>query len=156
MANIEVSRLKGENNWALLLDDDGFITEGTGDNVFLVKNGVIYTPEGRNILRGISRQYVIDELAPQLSMKVVEKNLEPYDLYTADESFVTGTPFCILPVAALNGAPIGKGNFPGPVFSALLEQWGKNTGVNISGQIKSWANSNSGDGPTPYQFKPNK
>jgi branched-chain amino acid aminotransferase len=156
MANIEVSRLKGENNWALLLDDDGFITEGTGDNVFLVKNGVIYTPEGRNILRGISRQYVIDELAPQLSIKVVEKNLEPYDLYTADESFVTGTPFCILPVAALNGAPIGKGNFPGPVFSALLEQWGKNTGVDISGQIKSWANSNSGDGPTPYQFKPNK
>ena len=156
MANIEVSRLKGENNWALLLDDDGFITEGTGDNVFLVKNGVIYTPEGRNILRGISRQYVIDELATQLSMKVVEKNLEPYDLYAADESFVTGTPFCILPVAALNGAPIGKGNFPGPVFSALLEQWGKNTGVNISGQIKSWANSNSGDGPTPYQFKPNK
>jgi branched-chain amino acid aminotransferase len=156
MANIEVSRLKGENNWALLLDDDGFITEGTGDNVFLVKNGVIYTPEGRNILRGISRQYVIDELAPQLSMKVIEKNLEPYDLYTADEAFVTGTPFCMLPVASLNGALLGKGNLPGPVFSALLNQWGKNQDVDIPGQIKSWANSSSISGPTPYQFKPSR
>ena len=156
MANIEVSRLKGENNWALLLDDDGFITEGTGDNVFLVKNGVIYTPEGRNILRGISRQYVIDELAPQLSIKVIEKNLEPYDLYTADEAFVTGTPFCMLPVASLNGAMLGKGKLPGPVFSALLNQWSKNQDVDIPGQIKSWANSNSISGPTPYQFKPSK
>jgi branched-chain amino acid aminotransferase len=156
MANIEVSRLKGENNWALLLDDDGFITEGTGDNVFLVKNGVIYTPEGRNILRGISRQYVIDELAPQLSMKVIEKNLEPYDLYTADEAFVTGTPFCMLPVASLNGTLLGKGNFPGPAFTSLLNQWSNNQDVDISGQIKSWATSTIVNGPTPYQFKPSK
>ncbi|MCK5534317.1 aminotransferase class IV, partial [bacterium] len=52
MANIEVSQYKGNNNWALLLDPDGFIAEGTGDNFFIVKDGIIITPEGRNILRG--------------------------------------------------------------------------------------------------------
>jgi branched-chain amino acid aminotransferase len=156
MANIEVSRLKGDNNWALLLDDDGFITEGTGDNFFMVKNGVIFTPEGRNILRGISRQYVIDELGPQLGYKIVEKNLEPYDLYTADEAFITGTPFCMLPVASLNGSKIGTGKFPGPVFDKLILNWGANVGVEITTQIKSWSAENSGSGPTPYQFKSSK
>ena len=52
MANIEASLMKGERNWALLLDEDGFITEGTGDNFFIVKKERIITPEGRNILGG--------------------------------------------------------------------------------------------------------
>ena len=51
MANIEVAQVEGNNNWALLIDPDGYIAEGTGDNFFLVKNGVLMTPEGRNILR---------------------------------------------------------------------------------------------------------
>lgn len=156
MANIEVSRLKGENNWALLLDDDGFITEGTGDNFFMVKDGVIYTPEGRNILRGISRQYVIDELGPELGFQVVEKNLEPYDLYTADEAFITGTPFCMLPVSSLNGTRIGKEDFPGRIFLRLISKWGENVGVDIISQIKSWSAESKISGPTPYQFKPSK
>ena len=71
MANIEASLFEGENNWALLLDTDGFITEGTGDNFFLVKKGVVYTPEGRNILRGISRAYIFD-LCKQLKIECVE------------------------------------------------------------------------------------
>ena len=156
MANIEVSRLKGDNNWALLLDDDGFITEGTGDNFFMVKNGVIFTPEGRNILRGISRQYVIDELGPQMGYQVIEKNLEPYDLYTADEAFITGTPFCMLPVSSLNGSKIGKGNFPGKVFHEMISAWGENVGVDLISQIMSWSAESNGSGPTPYQFKPSK
>lgn len=156
MANIEVSRLKGENNWALLLDDDGFIAEGTGDNFFMVKDGVIYTPEGRNILRGISRQYVIDELGPELGFQVVEKNLEPYDLYTADEAFITGTPFCMLPVYSLNDTKIGKGDFPGSIFLKLISKWGENVGVDIISQIKSWSAEGDISGPTPYQFKPVK
>ena len=53
MANIEASQFEGENNWALLLDPDGFVAEGTGDNFFIVKDGTVITPEGRNILRGI-------------------------------------------------------------------------------------------------------
>ena len=59
MANIEVSQMKGENNWALMLDPDGFVTEGTGSN-FYSKDNKIISPEGRNILHGISRQYIFD------------------------------------------------------------------------------------------------
>lgn len=151
-ANIEASQYEGDNNWALLLDTDGFIAEGTGDNFFIVKNGVIYTPEGRNILRGISRQYIIDEVGPQLNMKVIEKNIEPYDVYTADEAFMTGTPFCMLPVTSLNGVAIGTGDV-GPAFAALLKCWGNNVGVDIAHQIQSWTKESSHSGPTPYQFK---
>ena len=154
MANIEVSQVKGENNWALLLDPDGFITEGTGDNFFIVKDGVIITPEGRNILRGISRDYIF-ELAEELNIPCIEKNIEPYDVYEADEAFMTATPFCLLPTVSLNGIKIGNGKM-GKVSKKLLSQWSNNVGIDIEGQIKEYgkevAHLNS-DAPTPYQFK---
>lgn len=152
MANIEASLFEGKDNWALLLDPDGYIAEGTGDNFFIVKDKVIYTPEGRNILRGISRQYIIDEIGPSLGYKVVEKNIEPYDVYTADEAFMTGTPFCLLPVTSLNSVSIGDGKV-GPIFNELLNKWGKNVGIDIAKQIQSWAKNQSTSSPTPYQFK---
>lgn len=158
MANIEASQMEGEDNWALLLDPDGFVAEGTGDNFFIIKDGVIYSPEGRNILRGISRDYVMKELAPQLRIPVVEKNLDPYDIYTADEAFMTGTPFCMLPVTRINGSNIGEGKV-GPVFQRVLDAWSGNTGVDIAGQIKTWnagSNAAQGDAPTPYRFKVKK
>ena len=158
MANIEASQVEGEDNWALLLDPDGFIAEGTGDNFFTIKDGVIYSPEGRNILRGISRDYVMKELAPQLGIAVVEKNLDPYDVYTADEAFMTGTPFCMLPVTRINGDKIGDGQV-GPVFQRVLDAWSANTGVDVAGQIKAWnagSNAAHGDAPTPYRFKAKK
>ena len=156
MANIEAGQIEGDNNWALLLDTDGFIAEGTGDNFFIIKDGVVFTPEGRNILRGISRDYVITELCPQLGMKVIEKNIEAYDVYTADEAFMTGTPFCMLPVTSLNGIPIGIGKV-GESFNRLLAQWSINAEVDISGQIKKWDGEQTslgvGNAPTPYRFK---
>lgn len=154
MANIEVSLVAGNNNWALLLDPDGFITEGTGDNFFIVKNGKIITPEGRNILRGISRKYVMEVIAPQLGMAVNEMNIEPYDVYTADEAFMTGTPFCMLPVTSLNGIPIGSGSV-GRSFEALLSQWSTNVGVDIAGQMRNWDQASKSEitGPTPYTFR---
>ena len=152
MANIEVSEVSGTNNWALLLDNDGLISEGTGDNFFIIKDGVVISPEGRNILRGISRQYVMEELCPQLGIPSIEKNIEPYDVYTADEAFMTGTPFCALPVTSLNSLAIGNGN-PGPIFTSLLNQWSKNVNLNIPDQIKSWSASIPTNSPTPYQFK---
>ena len=152
MANIEVSQYVGDNNWALMLDTDGFISEGTGDNFFMIKDNVIYTPEGRNILRGISRKYVIEEIAPALGIKVIEKNIEAYDVYTADEAFLTGTPFCMLPVTSLNGVAIGSGKI-GPLFAKLLAQWSSNVGIDIQNQIKSWASEDMSNGPTPYQFR---
>jgi branched-chain amino acid aminotransferase len=154
MANIEASKMKGDNNWALLLDPDGYVAEGTGDNVFTVKDGVIYTPEPRNILRGISRAYIF-ELAEQLKLKVVETNLEVYDFLTADESFMTGTPFCLLPVTRINGEAIGTAKM-GPVTRKLLDRWSKNVGVDVAAQIKGWNASQatlSSDAATPYQFK---
>ena len=155
MANIEASRFEGNDNWALLLDQDGFIAEGTGDNFFIVKDNVVITPEGRNILRGISRDYVINTLCKQVGVKAVEKNIEPYDVYTADEAFMTGTPFCMLPVTRFNGLPIGNGVVSN-IFSSLLNQWSNNTGVDISAQIIAWNKKDviSGNSsPTPYSFK---
>jgi branched-chain amino acid aminotransferase len=154
MANIEVAEYKGDNNWALLLDPDGYIAEGTGDNFFIIKQEVIFTPEGRNILRGISRAYIF-ELVQQLGLKCQEKNIEPYDVYTADEAFMTGTPFCILPVTSLNGVTIGSGRM-GPITKALLEQWSGNVGLDIVKQIKEYsqeAHLLSKTAPTPYHFQ---
>ena len=157
MANIEVSNYEGENNWALMLDPDGFIAEGTGDNFFIVKDNVIITPEPRNILRGISRAYIF-ELAQKLGLPCIEKNIEPYDVITADEAFMTGTPFCILPVSSLNSISIG--NKPmGEITCRLLDTWGNEVGVDIVKQIKKW-DSEGGEkastGPSPYSFKGQK
>jgi branched-chain amino acid aminotransferase len=153
MANIEVSNYQGDNNWALLLDPDGFIAEGTGDNFFIVKDGVIITPEPRNILRGISRAYIFD-LSKELGLPCVEKNIEPYDVLTADEAFMTGTPFCLLPVTSFNSAAIGDGKM-GPVTRLLLNTWSQKVGVDIEKQIKDWdATRKEGlAGPSPYAFK---
>lgn len=152
MANIEISKYEGNNNWALMLDEDGFVAEGTGDNFFLVKNGEVITPEPRNILRGISRDYVLQELCPQLNINATEKNIEPYDVYNADEAFITGTPFSMLPVTSINGLPIGNGQVGG-IFSKILAQWSLNVGLDIEAQIKSWQGANTSNGPTPYKFK---
>jgi len=154
MANIEASLMKGDNNWALLLDPDGFIAEGSGDNFFIIKNKTIISPEGRNMLRGISRDYVMNVIGPELGYKVVEKNIEPYDVYTADEAFMTGTPFCMLPVTSLNDVNIGDGKV-GTHFKKLLKQWSSNMNLDIAKQIKAW-NEKDGEqisGPSPYKFK---
>ena len=153
MANIEASRFKGKNNWAVLLGIDGFITEGTGDNVFFVKDGKVLTPEARDILVGISRNYIF-ELCQQLNIECIEKNLETYDAYMADESFMTATPFCLLPVCRFNGLKIGDGKM-GEITKKLHDQWSENVGLDIFQQIRDFSteckNINK-DRPTPYVF----
>ena len=124
MANIEASQIAGDNNWALL-DPDGFIAEAGQATILHRQERQGHHPEGRNILRGISRAYVIEELCPQLGIPVVETNIDAYDVQTADEAFATGTPFCMLPVTGLNGSAIGDGKVGG-VFAKLLKQWGAN------------------------------
>lgn len=154
MANIEASQFKGDNNWALLQGVDGFITEGTGDNFFIIKDGIVISPEGRDILRGISRDFVMRELCRELKIPCIEKNIDQYDVYTADEAFITGTPFCMLPVTSLNGLPINDGQV-GPVFNRILNFWSEKVGVDIPKQIELWDSKgpHSGDAPTPYRFK---
>ena len=154
MANIEASMFKGKNNWALMMDTDGFIAEGSGDNFFIVKNGVVITPEGRNCLVGISRNYVF-EVCKELGIECIEKNIEPYDIYTADEAFMTGTPFCILPVFRFNDTAVGNGGF-GKRTKEILDKWSENVNVNIIDQIKKFEEEckkfNKINTTTPYQF----
>ena len=154
-ANLEASLFKGENNWALMLDTDGFIAEGSGNNFFIIKDGTVISPEGRNMLRGISRSYVMNELCKKMKIKVIERNIEPYDVYNADEAFVTGTPFCMLPVVTLNGTKIGTGKVGG-LFNKMLNFWSKEQKVDIKKQIQSWdkgmENYNPKNKTSPYKF----
>ena len=153
MANIEVSKISGKNNWPLLLDTDNYIAEGTGDNFFMVKKNILYTPEPRNILVGISRNYII-ELARELSIKCIETNLTESDVYEADEAFMTATPFCMLPVTKINGRNVGSGK-RGKITNELLSLWSEKVGVDIEKQIKEFnyiSRNNVSNGTTPYQF----
>ena len=153
MANIEVSKISGKNNWPLLLDTDNYIAEGTGDNFFMVKKNILYTPEPRNILVGISRNYNI-ELARELSIKCIETNLTESDVYEADEAFMTATPFCMLPVTKINGRNVGSGK-RGKITNELLSLWSEKVGVDIEKQIKEFnymSRNNVSNGTTPYQF----
>jgi len=147
-ANIEVSKYKGKNNWALLLDTDNFVTEGTGSNFFIVKDGVLLTPEPRNILCGISRQYVF-ELAKLLGMPCKETNFGLYEVYNADEAFMTATPFCVLPVCRINSVDIGSGRM-GENTKKLIDTWGELVGVDIIRQIKGWEGKTKNN--SPYKF----
>jgi|TARA_B110000977_G_scaffold201676_1_gene297709 branched-chain amino acid aminotransferase len=154
MANIEASMFRGKNNWALMMDTDGFIAEGSGDNFFIIKNGTVITPEGRNCLVGISRNYIF-EICKELGIACIEKNIEPYDIYTADEAFMTGTPFCVLPVFRFNETEVGDGKF-GKITKEIIKKWGENVGVDIIKQIKKFEKEckklNKNSSTTPYQF----
>ncbi|AAB99010.1 branched-chain amino acid aminotransferase (ilvE) [Methanocaldococcus jannaschii DSM 2661] len=93
---------------AFLLDDKGFVVEGTGDNIFIVKNGVLKTPPVyQSILKGITRDVVI-KLAKEEGIEVVEEPLTLHDLYTADELFITGTAAEIVPVFEIDGRVINN------------------------------------------------
>jgi branched-chain amino acid aminotransferase len=154
MANIQAGMVAGDNNWALLLDPDGYVAEGTGDNFFIVTKEGLVTPEPRNILRGISRAYVM-ELAAELGLPCKEKNIGVYDVLASDEAFMTGTPFCLLPVTSLDGVPIGRGK-PGPVTKQLIDAWSRNVDVDIVAQIKKWDSRRAptaSNAPSPYAFK---
>ena len=122
---------------ALLTDERGFITEGTGNNFFIVRNGTIYTPKPHDILRGVSRQACI-ELAAKLGFPVQEVDLEPYDVRAADEAWFTSTTICMIPVTRFEFRPVGAGT-PGPVYSKLLAAWSEEVGVDIAGQAREYA-----------------
>lgn len=151
-ANIEASLFKGENNWAMLLDHNGFIAEGTGNNFFMVRDKKVYTPKGIHALRGITRNYVI-KLCKELKLQIIETDIEPFDVYNCDEAFVTATPFCMLPVVSLNGIKIGNGN-RGSVFNKILEYWSEKVQLDIEKQIINWDKSKKQvKSLTPYKFK---
>ena len=135
MANIQAGKVD-KNAMALLTDEDGFLTEGTGANVFLVKGGELFTPEPRNILRGVTRGAVMD-LAADLQVPVHEKDLEPYDMVTANEAFFTSTSMFLLPITKFNGLPVGDGNV-GPMAKSLIAAFSDTVGVDIVAQAKQY------------------
>ena len=93
---------------ALMMDKNGFISEGSGENIFLVKDNIIYTPTTNNCLNGITRQSVI-EIAEDLGFKVNEENLTYDDLVNSDEAFFTGTAVEITPITTLDNKAINQG-----------------------------------------------
>ncbi|MGC9435988.1 MAG: branched-chain-amino-acid transaminase [Methanomicrobiales archaeon] len=117
LAKIEANCKGGDE--AIMFDTNGYISEGSGDNIFVVKNGVITTPPTLNNLRGITRAAVID-LAEQQGIPVREQNLGYFDLYTADEVIVTGTAAEVAPITTIDGRSIGSGR-PGPVTRQLMD-----------------------------------
>ena len=105
---------------------------------------------------GISRNYIF-ELCKELGIECIEKNFGPYEINTADEAFMTGTPFSILPVFRFNSLNIGDGKF-GKITKILIDKWGQNVGVDLIKQIKEFSNEckeirEKTVGTTnPYQF----
>jgi branched-chain amino acid aminotransferase len=103
---------------AIIFDTNGYLSEGSGDNIFVVKNGVVQTPPSLNNLRGITQQVVL-ECAKELGIEVRWQNMGYFDLYTADEVFVTGTAAEVAPIVKIDGRTIGTGK-PGPVTKKLM------------------------------------
>ena len=102
---------------ALLLDTDGYVSEGAGENVFIVKNGKLYTPDLASCPDGITRDSVIT-MARDLGIEVIEKRITRDEMYCADEAFFTGTAAEITPIRELDDRTIGAGS-RGPVTEKL-------------------------------------
>jgi branched-chain amino acid aminotransferase len=120
LAKIEANN--GGVEEAVMLNAEGFVAECTGDNLFIVKNGALFTPPlSAGALYGITRQTVM-ELAEESGLKVSEPNLTRYDLFNADECFLTGTGAEIVPVVKIDGRVVGTGK-PGPITRQLEDDY---------------------------------
>lgn len=117
----------------LLLDVNGNITEPWGANFFFVSGGTLKTASRHLVLEGVTRDTVL-RVAAELGIPALEgENFKPYDVYTADEAFVTATSFAVLPVRSLDGVRIGKG-VPGPITRRLIRAVGEDMGVDLVAQ----------------------
>lgn len=106
---------------ALLLDPEGYVAEGSGENIFIVKNGVIYTPEVTACLNGITRNTVLT-LCREHGIEIVEKRITRDEVYIADEAFFTGTAAEVTPIRELDGRQIGCGS-RGPITGKLQKAY---------------------------------
>ena len=123
--------------WALLTDEDGFITEGTGSNFMMIKDGVLISPEPRNILLGITRGGIID-VAERVGVPFEERNIDPYDVINADEAFFSATSVVMLPVRTVNGHAL-TAEPPGPVYLRLRDGFSQMVGFDFVSQAKRYA-----------------
>ncbi|MCK9236527.1 MAG: branched-chain amino acid transaminase [Thiopseudomonas sp.] len=109
--------ISGGADEALLLDPEGYVAEGSGENIFIVKNGVIYTPEVTACLNGITRNTILT-LAGERNIPIVEKRITRDEVYIADEAFFTGTAAEVTPIREVDGRKIGCGS-RGPITEQL-------------------------------------
>ena len=106
---------------ALMLDSSGYVMEGTGENIFVIQNGVVYTPDLTSALEGITRDTVI-RLIAEAGLELIEKRITRDEVYVADEVFFTGTAAEVTPVRELDGRQIGNGS-RGPVTEMLQARY---------------------------------
>jgi len=106
---------------ALLLDVEGFVAEGSGENIFIIKNGIIYTPELTSALAGITRE-TINYLADDLGYQVKEKRITRDEVYVCDEAFFTGTAAEVTPIRELDNRTIGNGS-RGPITEQIQSRY---------------------------------
>ena len=107
---------------AIMMNDQGYVSECTSDNLFIVQKGIVYTPPAfAGALLGITRQVVMD-MARESDIKVVETNLTRYDLWVAQECFLTGTAAEVVPVTEIDGRKMGNG-MPGPIAIQFMETY---------------------------------
>jgi len=107
---------------AVMLNKEGFVTECTGDNIFIVRDSELLTPDpSHGALDGITRRFVM-ELAGSIGIRAAEAAITSYDLYTADECFLTGTGAEIIPVIRIDGRMVGNGE-PGRITRMLTERF---------------------------------
>jgi branched-chain amino acid aminotransferase len=102
---------------ALLLDSEGYVAEGSGENIFIIRNGVIYTPDLTSALEGITRDTIF-QLAQEIGVSLREKRITRDEVYVADEAFFTGTAAEVTPIRELDGRRIGNGG-RGPITERL-------------------------------------
>jgi branched-chain amino acid aminotransferase len=103
---------------ALLLDVDGFVAEGSGENIFIIRNGKLYTPDLTSALEGITRDTIIHLAKVELGLEVIEKRITRDEVYSADEAFFTGTAAEVTPIRELDNRAIGEGT-RGPITEKL-------------------------------------
>ena len=119
MARIEANEAGADE--AVVLNQAGFVAEGTADNIFIVKDNTLKTPPVTDgALDGITRRIILD-LAESLSIRTLEVSLTPFDLFTADECFLTGTGAELIPVRKITGRALPS--VPGPVFMQIEKQF---------------------------------
>lgn len=113
--------ISGGAEEALLLDNEGYVAEGSGENIFIVRDGVLHTPELTSCLEGITRATIID-FAKTLGLQVKERRITRDEVYIAEEAFFTGTAAEVLPIRELDGRTIGAGK-RGPITEKLQSMY---------------------------------
>ena len=119
--------------WTILLDTRGFLAEGSGSNIFIVRDGIVTTPREHYVLPGVSRKVTL-ELCLELTIPFREADIGPYDAANAQEAFITSTSLCICPVRSFQSRAVNKDEVPGPITKRLMDGFAEKVGCDYVAQ----------------------